>query len=278
MARILKYGSQGSDVRELQQKLAQAGYPVAVDGEFGGETRAAVQKFQKDRGISIDGEVGGETLGAFAPKPRAKPDALPAYNAPVETAELPPLAPDDSAIAKALIANDGEGYGQPTSGGPGMFAAGGPDMSMETTDAEPMPDDGAGYGIAAGGPPMPGMAPPEPTSVGMNTDEASDMPLIRALMAKAARHAEVAGGNSPLASGAEEYAESDVVPPPSGPLDSLSVRPEGDMRALAQALARTAAARRETERYEPMPESIGGPMDLLQAIRAKLGVPRAMGY
>lgn len=55
------------DVRYLQQKLTQKGYPVTIDGIFGGKTEQAVIKFQRSKRIAIDGIVGPQTwerLGA----------------------------------------------------------------------------------------------------------------------------------------------------------------------------------------------------------------------
>ncbi|MDR0928496.1 MAG: peptidoglycan-binding protein [Oscillospiraceae bacterium] len=62
-ARTLRYGAKGSDVRSLQQALLALGYDEvgAADGAFGKRTRAAVQQFQSDRGLSADGIVGVKT-------------------------------------------------------------------------------------------------------------------------------------------------------------------------------------------------------------------------
>ena len=43
-------------VREIQQRLTDLGYaPGPVDGLFGGKTRAAIQAFQRDKGLEPDG-------------------------------------------------------------------------------------------------------------------------------------------------------------------------------------------------------------------------------
>jgi peptidoglycan hydrolase-like protein with peptidoglycan-binding domain len=59
---VLKNGSTGQPVKDLQQGLKDLGYdPGPVDGTFGSETETAVKKFQGDRGIAVDGEVGETT-------------------------------------------------------------------------------------------------------------------------------------------------------------------------------------------------------------------------
>ncbi|MBL8956031.1 MAG: peptidoglycan-binding protein, partial [Myxococcaceae bacterium] len=59
--------SSGSEVRRLQQQLAEAGFdPGGVDGQFGRNTQSAVLQFQRARGLQIDGVVGSQTLDALA--------------------------------------------------------------------------------------------------------------------------------------------------------------------------------------------------------------------
>ena len=53
-------GSKGDAVRAAQYKLG-----VAVDGEFGTDTRGAVISFQKSKGLSADGVVGPNTWAAL---------------------------------------------------------------------------------------------------------------------------------------------------------------------------------------------------------------------
>lgn len=61
MSNVLKRGSKGEGVRELQQKLVQLGYPLTVDGDFGHGTEDAVKHLQKSFGYTIDGHVGDGT-------------------------------------------------------------------------------------------------------------------------------------------------------------------------------------------------------------------------
>lgn len=59
--RILKKGVRGDDVKWLQQKLSERGYPVGtIDGIFGAKTTEAVKSFQSD--MFVDGVVGKATL------------------------------------------------------------------------------------------------------------------------------------------------------------------------------------------------------------------------
>lgn len=58
---ILRLGSKGLRVRELQTLLLRAGIAVKVDGDFGPATRHAVQTFQIDNALTDDGIVGNRT-------------------------------------------------------------------------------------------------------------------------------------------------------------------------------------------------------------------------
>src|SRR5665647_1522975 len=61
--RLLGRGSKGSEVIELQKKLAQLGYGVGTaDGKFGSKTEAAIRSFQKDHGLRVDGLAGTQTI------------------------------------------------------------------------------------------------------------------------------------------------------------------------------------------------------------------------
>lgn len=65
--RTLRRGHSGSDVRELQIRVAgwAANSPsktyVSVDGAFGPNTEAAVRRFQSGYGLTVDGIAGPET-------------------------------------------------------------------------------------------------------------------------------------------------------------------------------------------------------------------------
>lgn len=59
-------GSSGTEVKELQQALINAGYNVGstgADGIYGSNTEAAVKQYQQDNGLDVDGIAGEQTLG-----------------------------------------------------------------------------------------------------------------------------------------------------------------------------------------------------------------------
>lgn len=60
--RILKLGSKGSDVMEIQSILKQIGYdPGPIDGVYGSKTENAVRQFQRNNGLVPDGIIGPNT-------------------------------------------------------------------------------------------------------------------------------------------------------------------------------------------------------------------------
>jgi peptidoglycan hydrolase-like protein with peptidoglycan-binding domain len=61
---VLSPGDEGHQVQLLQQALGN----VSVDGVFGPETEAAVQKFQASKGLTVDGIVGPATSAALRGK------------------------------------------------------------------------------------------------------------------------------------------------------------------------------------------------------------------
>lgn len=71
--RLLKRGSKGDDVRQLQEHLVKLGYDLGtygsarngVDGDFGSKTEKAVKSFQKANGLEVDGEYGKNTHAAL---------------------------------------------------------------------------------------------------------------------------------------------------------------------------------------------------------------------
>ncbi|QDR80650.1 peptidoglycan-binding protein [Sporomusa termitida] len=58
----LKPGMAGQDVQELQSRLNDLGYNLAVDGVFGATTEQAVLAFQQAKNIAADGIVGQATF------------------------------------------------------------------------------------------------------------------------------------------------------------------------------------------------------------------------
>jgi Putative peptidoglycan binding domain/Lytic transglycolase len=63
--RLLARGALGADVETLQRILRAKGYGALVDGSFDEATELAVERFQRDAGLSVDGVVGPETRPAL---------------------------------------------------------------------------------------------------------------------------------------------------------------------------------------------------------------------
>jgi N-acetylmuramoyl-L-alanine amidase len=64
--RIIREGSRGADVNDVQQRLVALGYPIdaaELDSLYGTSTAEAVRRFQSARSIGCDGIVGPETWG-----------------------------------------------------------------------------------------------------------------------------------------------------------------------------------------------------------------------
>lgn len=67
---VLRVGARGNAVHSLQDDLRTLGYtdrrqqPLAADGVYGADTRAAVAAFQQARGLSPTGEADAKTLAA----------------------------------------------------------------------------------------------------------------------------------------------------------------------------------------------------------------------
>ncbi|MGN0941852.1 MAG: C40 family peptidase [Selenomonadaceae bacterium] len=61
-------GDQGSDVAEIQGTLADLGYDVVADGDYGPSTVAAIKDFQRSHGMDVDGAVGPETYSVLMGK------------------------------------------------------------------------------------------------------------------------------------------------------------------------------------------------------------------
>ena len=81
-APMLRSGSEGEEVVELQTRLQALGYYTGgIDGQFGPGTREAVTLFQRQHGLGADGIVGEETrnmLYSDQAQPCASPTPVPA--------------------------------------------------------------------------------------------------------------------------------------------------------------------------------------------------------
>ena len=63
---LSRFGSNGSEVREIQTKLNEWGYYNGeIDGIYGSRTVAAVRQFQRSNGLTVDGIAGDSTLAAM---------------------------------------------------------------------------------------------------------------------------------------------------------------------------------------------------------------------
>lgn len=63
--KLLAIGMRGSAVEFLQERLRSHGHHVALDGDFGEKTYAAVLQFQAANGLAQDGAVGDKTWAAL---------------------------------------------------------------------------------------------------------------------------------------------------------------------------------------------------------------------
>jgi putative chitinase len=62
---VLRRGSRGNAVADLQRLLRKLGFMVAVDADFGPGTEVAVAAFQRGQGLDVDGIVGNDTWTAL---------------------------------------------------------------------------------------------------------------------------------------------------------------------------------------------------------------------
>lgn len=61
----LSIGDRGADVKRLQKALADRGFDIIADGDFGPITRGIVMDFQAGHGLEPDGIVGAKTRAAL---------------------------------------------------------------------------------------------------------------------------------------------------------------------------------------------------------------------
>src|SRR5262245_49489757 len=82
--RTLRRGSRGSDVGDLQSRLAAAGFDAGpVDSVFGSLTDTAVRAYQRAHGLAADGVVGPQTWAALdAARQSPAPGGPPPSRAP----------------------------------------------------------------------------------------------------------------------------------------------------------------------------------------------------
>ncbi|MEA9842326.1 peptidoglycan-binding protein [Xanthomonas campestris] len=98
----LEQGERGEQVKQLQGQLAQLGAvgrdgkPLKPDGDFGGNTKYAVEQFQREHGLQIDGVAGQQTQAALskalAQGTSKQPEHTAAPAAPTQAASSPLLS------------------------------------------------------------------------------------------------------------------------------------------------------------------------------------------
>lgn len=84
-ATVLRVGSYGSQVEELQKALKALGFDVVVDGDFGTGTATAVRAFQNANGLLVDGVAGAATQRAIAATGQQAPARLAGVTGEAET-------------------------------------------------------------------------------------------------------------------------------------------------------------------------------------------------
>ena len=91
---ILRKGSSGEAVKELQQALIDAGYsvgPDGADGRFGNNTQMAVLRFQQERKLQMSGEADKALVNAIKNAKKQEPvkeEVKPIQNENCDLAEL----------------------------------------------------------------------------------------------------------------------------------------------------------------------------------------------
>ena len=91
---LLRLGSRGPDVAELQRLLTSAGFAVKVDSQFGPMTEAGVRSYQGEYGLRQDGIAGPRTMASL--RGVALDDTDPAIVVPiwgVDVSEYNPVVP-----------------------------------------------------------------------------------------------------------------------------------------------------------------------------------------
>jgi peptidoglycan hydrolase-like protein with peptidoglycan-binding domain len=87
---VLKLGSQGTDVSELQAALKLLGYFTGtVNGFYGDSTASAVSSFQQASGLNADGIAGIETWNRLFPSVSTPATTPPMVSSPRQTPNKP---------------------------------------------------------------------------------------------------------------------------------------------------------------------------------------------
>ncbi|MFP2906797.1 peptidoglycan-binding protein [Pyxidicoccus sp. 3LFB2] len=76
--KVYRRGEQGPGVRRIQEWLSLGGFAVAVDGDFGAATEAALKRFQAKVGLSVSGVVDAATFDRLVAPMRTAMASIPA--------------------------------------------------------------------------------------------------------------------------------------------------------------------------------------------------------
>ena len=102
---VLRRGSTGGPVSDLQRRLTAAGFsPGLADGDFGPATERAVRAFQSARALGVDGIVGPRTWEALGIAP------IPSAPIPPPTRPYAPGPGGDVTLENILAAMRRKGY------------------------------------------------------------------------------------------------------------------------------------------------------------------------
>ena len=108
MSTRYRLGAKGAEVSKIQRLLNQFVSPkILDDGNFGGKTRDAVMKFQKQSGLVVDGVVGEQTLALLSGQ---KPEGN-KFLTETDIKDTAKLLGVDVASVKAVTAVESRGKG-----------------------------------------------------------------------------------------------------------------------------------------------------------------------
>ena len=101
---MLKNGSKGEEVKELQKALVNAGYNIKVDGIYGKQTEAAVKEYQQKNGLKVDGLAGKQTKGSLGLASNTSTSSNVSAKATAPTSQTV-LGNTSSAASKPMVQN-----------------------------------------------------------------------------------------------------------------------------------------------------------------------------
>ncbi len=116
---LLKLGSSGPRVKQLQERLAALGYrPGSADGNFGAATASAVLAFQKREGLARDSVVGSAVESALRDPRAAGPPSGPVPRLDIDIARqlVFVVLKDGSVVTLNSSTGNGETYSVPGGG------------------------------------------------------------------------------------------------------------------------------------------------------------------